>query len=177
VAKLTLVRLSHAPPTEAMKAVVRNTIFGWIDGLGRDDKRAWRKFWTRMLMLEPGELIEFTTEFPRSGKHHRLFFATLSAVYDAQERFQDFDQFRRWLLIGAGHVDWVPGAKGGVVPLARSISYASADEHVFTEVHRKVLDWMRGDHCAPFLWPKMEEQAAADMMETILEGFEREQAA
>jgi Protein of unknown function (DUF1367) len=171
------VRRSHAAPTDSQLEIVRHVLFGWVDGLGRDDKNGWRKFWKTVLDLEAGEVIEFETRFPRNGKHHRLFFATISAVYDAQERIQDFDQFRRWLLIGSGHVDWVPGAKGGIVPLARSINYATLDEHEFGIIHSKVLDFLRGDHCAPFLWPKMEPQQAADMMETILTSFEREQAA
>jgi Protein of unknown function (DUF1367) len=175
--RLTLCRFSHAPAVESDLERIRHVLFGWIDGLGRDDKKGWRKFWKTVLNLEPGEVIEFETRFPRNSKHHRLFFATISAVYDAQERFQDFDMFRHWLLIGAGHVEWAAGAKGGVVPLAKSISYAAADEHEFSTIHAKVLDFLRGDHCAPFLWPKMDPQAAADMMETILEGFEREQPA
>jgi Protein of unknown function (DUF1367) len=171
------VRLSHAAPTESQLETVRHVVFGWLDGLGRDDRKGWRKFWKTILNLEPGEVIEVETRFPRNSKHHRLFFATISAVYDSQEKFQDFDMFRHWLLIGAGHVEWAAGAKGGVVPLAKSISYARADEHEFAIIHSKVLEFFRGDHCAPFLWPKMEPQQAADTMEAILEGFEREQAA
>src|ERR1700757_4018414 len=168
--KLTLFRTESAPPSEAEKEAARHLIFGVVDGLGRDDKSGWRRFWRQVMKLEIGEVVEFDVKFPRSGPHHRLFFAMLNAIYDAQERFTDFDQFRRWLLIGAGHVDWVPGAKGGVVPLARSISYAAADEEQFSQIHRKVLEFLRGDHCAPFLWPHLGREKAHDMMETILEG-------
>ena len=94
------------------------------------------------------------------------------AVFDGQERFQQFDQFRNWLKIGAGHVDWVPGAKGGIVPLPKSISYAELEESDMREFHANVLAFLRGPHAAPYLWRHLSADRAAEMMETILSGFD-----
>lgn len=67
--------------------------------------------------LEPGEfaIIEFV--IPRSSPYHRRHMAIESAVFNAQERFDDFEQFRVWLKVGAGWVDWCAGPKGGAVPV------------------------------------------------------------
>jgi hypothetical protein len=173
MARLTLFKNQKAPPSDSDLERARYVVFGMVDGLGQDDKRGWRHFWRRIAKLEPGEIIEFETRFPRNGKHHRLFFAMLTAVYDAQERFTDFEQFRHWTLIGAGHVTWAAGAKGGVVPLAKSISYSAADEEQFATIHAKVLEFFRGEYCAPFLWPHLKEQQPFDMMEGVIDGFER----
>jgi hypothetical protein len=91
-------------------------------------------------------------------------------VFDAQERFQDFEMFRYWLKVGAGWVTWAAGPKGGVVPIPKSISYANADQEEFIRYHEAVIVFLRGEHAAPFLWRHL-KGGSHDMMESILEGF------
>ena len=138
---------------------VRNFLFGVFDGWNQADKRGWRKIWKRLMSLEPGEFAVIEFVIPRSGPYHRRHFAILNAVFDAQERFDDLDRMRDWLSIGAGHVDWVPGAKGGIVPLPKSISFAKADQAEFEEYHRKVMAFLRGPHAPVFLWKHLGNDA------------------
>lgn len=93
------------------------------------------------------------------------------AIFDGQERFSDFNQFRNWLKIGAGHVDWMPGAKGGIVPLPKSISYADLEEDEMREVHEAMMAFLRGPHAAPYLWKHLGDEAG-EMMLSILRGFD-----
>lgn len=149
---------------------VRQVLFGALDGFNRDDKRAWRSFWKRIIGMEPGEMALIEARMPRSGPFHRRHMAIEQAVFDAQERFWSFDQFRVWLKVGAGWVDWCAGPKGGVVPIPKSISYAKADQEEFQRFHFAVMEFLRGPHAAAFLWRHLDDAAA--MMDSILEGFD-----
>lgn len=147
-------------------------LFGAIDGFTRDDKRAWRSFWRRIRALEPGEMAVVEARLPRSSPYHRRHMAIEQQVFNAQERFTNFDQFRYWLKVGAGWVDWCAGPKGGVVPVPKSISYAKADQEEFTRYHEAVIEFLRGDHAAKFLWKHLTDDKAAEMMDSILGGFD-----
>ena len=171
MSKIDIVRTDIALPDERALESVRTFLFRCLDGLNQDDKRGWRKFWKRITSMEPGEWVRAEMLFPRSGPFHRRHMKIEASVFDAQDRFDDFDMFRDWLKIGAGWVVWVPGAKGGIVPLPRSISYAKADQAEFEKYHDAVIAFLRGQHAAPYLWRHLGSQAD-DMMNTILEGFE-----
>lgn len=172
MAKITLIRTGQTMPGEKALDAARELIFGTLDGFSRDDKSAWRRFWKRLLRLEPGEMAVAEMVFPRSGPFHRRHMKIEQSVFDAQERFQDFEQFRYWLKVGAAWVTWAAGPKGGVVPIPKSISYAKADEAEFRRYHVQVIGFLRGDHAAKYLWPHLSPDAAAEMMNTILEGFD-----
>lgn len=171
MATINLVRQDRAIPSEKDLAIIRSFLFGLIDGHGEEDMRAWRLFWRKVLNLEIGELLSLVTEFSRSGPFHRRHMKIEQMVFDSQERFTDFEQFRVWLKIGAGWVNWFPGAKGGIVPVPRSISYRKADEAQFREFHIKVIEFLRGGHAAHRLWPHLDAARGAEMVETILGGF------
>ena len=158
------------PPGPALDAV-RGFLFGVVDGFREPDRKFWRKFWKRVTTMEPGEFFDVEIVFPRSGPYHRRHMAIEAAVFDAQERFEDFEQFRNWVKVGAGWVDWCAGPKGGVVPIPRSISYAKADQDEFERFHLAVMIFFRGPHAAPFLWKHLGKQGSAEMMNSILEGF------
>ena len=170
MSRVTIIRTADVWPGEGILSSVRNFLFGVFKGWSQTDERGWRKIWKRLSALEPGEFAEIEFVIPRSLPFHRRHFAILNAIFDAQERFDDLDRMRDWLSIGAGHVDWVPGAKGGIVPLPKSISFAKADQAEFEEYHRKVMAFLRGPHAAPFLWKHLGNDAHW-MMDSILGGF------
>lgn len=169
MSKITILRTDVAID-EPMRDALRRFLFGVIDGFNKDDRRAWRRFWKRVVGMEPGEMAAAEMLFPRSGPFHRRHMAIEQSVFDAQERFTDFEQFRVWLKVGAGWVDWCAGAKGGVVPIPKSISYAKADEEEFRKYHDQVMMFLRGPHAALFLWKHLGAQAS-EMMDSILDGF------
>lgn len=171
MSRVTIVKTADGLPAEPILSHVRGFLFGLFDGWSNDDKRGWRKIWKRLTNLEPGEFAVIEFVIPRSSPYHRRHMAIEAAVFDAQERFQDFEMFRDWLKIGAGWVEWVPGAKGGIVPLPKSISYAKADQADFEQYHTKVIGFLRGEHAAPFLWRHLGAESH-DMMDTILSGFD-----
>lgn len=172
MAKLTVCRTNIAMPTGAFLEAVRNFLFGSIDGATKEDKKAWRLLWKRLMAMEPGEFALLETVFPRSGPFHRRHMKIEQVVFDAQERFVNFDMFRDWLKIGAAWVVWVPGAKGGIVPLPKSISYAKAEEDQFRLFHSQVMGFLRSEHAAPYLWRHLEKKKSHEMMDTLLSDFD-----
>ena len=170
MSRVTLIRTADAFPAESILEHVRRFLFGLFDGWNDSDKKGWRKIWKRLSDLEPGEFAVIEFVIPRSSPFHRRHFAILSAVFDAQERFADFEMFRDWITVGAGWVQWCAGPKGGVVPIPKSISYAKADQKEFEDYHGKVVAFLRGPHAAQFLWKHLGNDANW-MIDRILDGF------
>lgn len=166
-----IIRTDQQMPDEKALEGARALLFGAFDGWSELDKKAWRRWWKRIIGMEPGEMARVDTVIPRSGPFHRRHMAIERAFFDAQERFTDFDMFTYWLKVGAGWVTWAAGPKGGVVPVPNSISYGKADEDEFREFHGKVVDFLRGPHAAKYLWPHLDASRGAEMVESILIGF------
>lgn len=171
MSKIAVVRTGCEIPDERSLEGARAFLFNALSGFSNQDKKAWNRLWRRMLKLDPGEIIQFDVVFPRSGPFHRRHMLIEHTVFNAQDRFGSFEQFRNWTKIGAGWVNWVPGAKGGIVPIPKSISYAAADDDEFHQYHEQVMAFLRGPHAAPYLWKHLGDDAH-EMMETILERFD-----
>lgn len=168
MAEITLVRRPDIVLSEEDKAAARRVVFGVVDGLGEQNQKRWRRLWNRLLRLEAGEMMTFISNLARSGPFHRRHMLIEQRVFEAQERFEDFDQFRYWLKVGSQWVIWAAGPSGGVVPIPRSISYAKADEHEFQEFHAKSMAFLRGPHAARYLWPHLKDAAAYQVMDSVL---------
>jgi len=145
---------------------------GKIHGATEKDRKAYARFSSRIRDLEPGELFTLDCWFPRNPKLHGLHFAMLATIFDAQEQFADPDQLRTWLQVGAGHCEFVPGPTGRMVAIPKSISFRSIDDADFQAHHEAVKDFLRTDHARRFLWPHLDDEQTAEMVDAILSGFE-----
>lgn len=168
---ITLVRRHDVELTEQERAIARKAVFEAVDGLGEQHQRRWRGLWNRMWNLEPGEAMDISTNQERLGWYHRKHMAMEQTVFRNQERFEVFRPFRDWLKTGAGFVDWYPGPKGGVIPVVKSISYASLEQAEMEAFHADAVQFLRTEHAQKILWPHLSPMAAAEMMETILADF------
>lgn len=144
--EIVLVRQEAAQITEQDAAVARRVIFGIVDGLGNKGRKQWRRLWSRIMGLE-------------------------QAVFESQERFEDFESFRTWLKVGAQFVDWFPGPKGGVIPVPRSISYAKLEQGAMEQFHGSAVDFLRTEHAGRTLWKHLNQRQRIEMIEGILGGF------
>ena len=169
--EIVLVRQEAAQITEQDAAVARRVIFGIVDGLGNKGRKQWRRLWNRIMGLEPGEMMEISTVQPRLGWFHRRHMALEQAVFESQERFEDFESFRTWLKVGAQFVDWFPGPKGGVIPVPRSISYAKLEQGAMEQFHGAAVDFLRTEHAGRTLWKHLNQRQRIEMIEGILGGF------
>jgi hypothetical protein len=172
MAEIQLVKRGNLVLTDSESAIVRRVLFDVVDGLGDTAKKRWRRFWNGILKAEAGEMAIITTATKRVGAFHRRHMLIESRVFDAQERIADFEQFRLWLKLGAGFVDWMAGPRGGVVPVPKSISYAECEEVTFREFHDAAMRFLRSDHAMAYLWPKLPPQQRCDAVDAILLPFE-----
>jgi hypothetical protein len=169
---IVLVRQDTAPIPEADAEAARRVLFGVVDGLGEKGKRQWRRFVNGLFKLEPGEIVTVKTQKQRSGPFHRRHMAMEQRVFEAQERFTNFDPgFRDWLKIGAGHCEWVPGPRGAIVPLPLSISYDKLEEDDMREFHQAAVAFLREPHAQKVLWPHLGVLQRHEMLESVLQEF------
>lgn len=169
---ITLVKQDPREVPEAERAIARNFVFGVVDGLGEKGKKQWRRLWNRIMALEPGEMIEISTHQQRLQWYHKKHMALEQNLFESQDRFEEFEQFRCWLKVGAGHVDWLPGAKGAVMPVPRSIRFSKMDQGAMEEFHGNVVNFLRTEHAGKVLWPHLKQVTQRiDMIESILGEF------
>lgn len=146
---------------------------GKLSGFGDKGARAWAKFKKRVDGLQRGETLAFQWHEPRSGPHHRLFFAKLATLLDRQEQFEDLDTLLAWVKVGAGYCEFVPGPNGRMVALPRSIAWHKLDEADFGELHLKVNAFLRTEHAMRFLWGHLPADKASEAVEQLLQEFEQ----
>lgn len=146
---------------------------GKLAGFGKSGAKTYAKFLNAVKALEVGEMLTFDFKVPRAPKFHRFHFVMMKALFDSQEQFGDETEFRKWLEVGAGHVRFVPGPKGRMVALPKSIAYDALEQDQFEELHEKIKDFIRSEHAARFLWPHLEAGKASEMIETVLSDFEQ----
>jgi len=174
MSEITLAKLTDAGLTDEQRQILRTALFEMVDGLSDADKKSWRRFWNYVLSLGSGEIFSIETWAPRSARFHRRHMKIESTVFKSQERIRTFEQFRYWLKIGAGFVDWMAGPKGGVVPVPRSISYKKCDEETMRKFHDDAVAFLRTEHAQHYLWPHLSPFMAEQTMEVVLSSFERQ---
>lgn len=155
------------------KVILRIDERGKLAGLDEKNERAYARFRSKLGKLQPGQTLAFEFRIPRSERFHRLHFVMLTAFFKCQEVFTDSERMRKWLEVGAGHCDFVPGPAGDLVALPRSISYESLDDAEFHEVHESVKAFLRMPHAYRFLWPHLDDERGEGMVESILSEFEQ----
>lgn len=141
---------------------------GKLRGWKERDAKAYAKFKAAVRDLAIGEMMGFRVWFPRNPKLHRLHFAVVGSLFDAQEQFDDPDDLRKWLYVGAGYCNVLPGPKGKMVAIPKSISYDQIDDAEFGELHESVVKFMQSEHALRFLWPHLDPQQAAETVEAVI---------
>ena len=97
--------------------------------------------------------------------------AFITAVFEAQEKFEHFEQFRNWTKVGAGFCDWLPGGRGGVIPVPRSIAFHKLEDFEMRAVHDDIVAFLRSPHAGKCLWKHLSLVDRMEMIETILRGW------
>lgn len=76
---------------------------------------------------------------PRNIQFHRKFFALLNYAFENQERYEDFEAFRKEVTMRAGWWEEHVHVTGQVSYTAKSIAFANMDELQFDELYRKAI--------------------------------------
>ena len=171
MSQITLVKQLPAEISDADKEAVRRVMFGLVDGLGDVGRKQWRRFVNGLISLEPGEMVSIVTHKARSGPFHRRHMAIETAVFEAQEKFTNFEQFRNWLKVGSGFCDWIAGPRGAVIPVPRSIAFDKLEDGEMRQVHDDMIAFLRSEHAGKALWKHLAPAARMEMIESVLIGF------
>ena len=86
-----------------------------------------------------GEIYRADIVKPRSYAHHKLCMALLTLTYQNQERYGNFDDFRKAVAMAAGHSREYVGIDGEIWREAGSLSYDALDEVEFTRVMASMM--------------------------------------
>lgn len=76
---------------------------------------------------------------PRNYEFHKKFMGLVNLAFESQEKFDQFDAYRKYLTAKAGYYKAFPTDKG-VFIIADSISFANKDEFEFQKIYSNVLD-------------------------------------
>ena len=148
MSKITICRTNMAFP-ENMEAA-SYLLFKVFDGFSKPDRKAWRRFWSKMKEMEPGEIAQIDMLIPRDKIKHRKFFALLNVGFDAwepgrkhktykgREVAKDFERFREDVTILAGFYEQTFDLRGKMSLKAKSISFANMDDIEFERLYSAV---------------------------------------
>lgn len=171
MSQITLVKQLPVDIPDADRDAVRRVMFGLVDGLGDVGRKQWRRFVNGLISLEPGEMVFIVTHKARSGPFHRRHMAIETAVFEAQEKFTNFEQFRNWLKVGSGFCDWIAGPRGAVIPVPKSIAFDKLEDGEMRQVHDDMIAFLRSEHAGKALWKHLAPTARTEMIESVLKGF------
>lgn len=161
-------RASLAGMPEPQRATVRHVLLDAVGGLDSTHDSRWRRFVNRLLRAEPGEVFELVNLVERSGQFHRRHMALEQRLFDHQERWLTQTAMRDWLKTGAGWVEWLPGARGGIVAVPRSTSYERCSDDEMRELHEAMVAFLHTAHAQRLLWPHLDARGRAAMLESVL---------
>lgn len=144
---------------------------GKLSGFGDKGGRAWNRFRAMVDRMTVGETLAFSFWEPRSPQFHKRFFAKLHRLFDMQEQFDDVDTLRAWMTVGAGECSFVPGPKGRMVALPKSIKWHRMDDAEFGELVSRIDTFMWTPHARAFLWPHLSDAESAQMVQAWHDEF------
>lgn len=86
-----------------------------------------------------GEVYRSDIVKPRAYRHHCLCMALLTLTYENQERYDNFEHFRKAVAVAAGHVEELITLDGEVLLQPKSISYSALDQVAFERVFHQMM--------------------------------------
>lgn len=95
----------------------------------------------KLAKMKIGERVRAEIKRPRSGAHHRRFWALCSMVANHHAELNTAEQVCDVLKLLTGHCDVVcMRSTGEVIRVPRSISFSAMSQDEFTDFYRKACD-------------------------------------
>ena len=89
--------------------------------------------------IKAGEPVLVVVRKPRNVKFHRKFFALLNVAFENQDRYDDFEAFRKEVTMRAGQWEEHKHVTGTVSYTAKSIAFHNMDDLAFGELYQKAI--------------------------------------
>lgn len=87
-----------------------------------------------------GEICKVKTVKARNYQFHKKFFALLQHGFDNQDVYDNFEVFRKEVIMRAGYFDMHTHLSGKVSIHPKSIKFEKMDEYEFSELYSKSID-------------------------------------
>lgn len=156
---------------DQQRQLLSGVLFEILGGLTDTDQKRWRGIWRELMSAGSGEIFTFDITITRNGHFHRRHMKLETALFEAQEQYYSFTQFRNWLKTGAGFVDWHV-VRGQLVPEPKSISYEKCDQMEMERFHNDAIAFLRTQHAQAHLYPHLSPAKAEEMIESLLAEFD-----
>jgi len=138
-----------------------------LRGATPDDQKAWAKFRRKLETMKPGTWMRFEWSTPRSGAHHRKFFALLQLVAENSETYNTVEKALVAVKLAAGFFDpSVDPRTGEIIPVPQSVSYDAMGQEEFERFYKAALDGV-----VQVVLPQMNKTTAEHLLEMIVEGW------
>lgn len=90
--------------------------------------------------LKFGDVVSVEVKKPRNGKHHRLYWALISKVWENQERYETPELLHTAIKLAAGHYDVLQMPSGAEYRIPKSTSFEDMDQVEFSAYYDRVCD-------------------------------------
>jgi hypothetical protein len=171
---IAIAKRSDASLTDQQRQLLRGVLFEMFGGCTEDDDRMWKRAWGELINAGSGEVFTWTLEIEQDGHFHRRHMKLEQEVFNGQEQYYSFEQFRNWLKTGAGFVEWHI-VRGQMVPVPKSKSYAKCKKFEMEKFHTDAIAFLRTPRAQSELWPHLSPSMAQESIETLLSSFERQE--
>ena len=74
--------------------------------------------------------------------------------------------------MGAGACHFLPGPRGRMVAMPKSIKWHRMDDTEFAELVRDIQAFLRTEHARRFLWGHLDDGQSSEMVELLFAEFE-----
>lgn len=88
--------------------------------------------------VKVGDVV--TASPARNWKFHKKAFALLNIGYKNQEKYANFEIYRKVVTIKAGYFEWVEGKDGTPHPMPESLSYKEMSAERFEKWYNDTLE-------------------------------------
>lgn len=96
----------------------------------------------RYTKMYRGVAYRFTIKRERNYEFHKKYFALLNCVYKSQDRFSNFEWFRKYTCIAIGWCNtYTHPVTGDVWNEPKSISFEKCKENEFNDIYRCTLSY------------------------------------
>lgn len=102
----------------------------------------------RFVKIGQGEILTVEYKKNRNYQFHKKFFALLNIGFENQDIFDNFDIYRKYVLIAIGHCDIITMDDGKVNCSAKSISYDEIpDNFDFEVIYNNAVTYIANKLC------------------------------
>lgn len=138
-------------------------------GVTAEDQKAYAMFRQRIKRMEPGQTIAFSWSPARAPEVHAAYFKCLGLIFENQEPFTTFTDFREWVERGARHVE-VFTQEGVEFERVLSIKHEELDDDAFRLLFDRAKAYLLSPVALHKLWPHIKTADAYAGAQAILEG-------